>query len=365
LSRDESGPAGASDLPLISVVIPCFNYANYVEAAIASVLSQDYPRTEVIVVNDGSTDGSLTVISRYAGQVAVLDQSNAGHVAACNAGFASARGTIVMFLDADDLLASGALSRVANAWSPRASKVQFDLTIIDGRGRDLGRRFCNFPRSYDVFAARTSFNRTGTYRWPVMSGNAYSRWFLERVFPLAVARAPDGFLNTVAPVYGDVITIPEALGCYRLHGANRSTRGSARGSGRPPFPERIALRRRELGALRSHAEKVGVALPSGDILDRELTLLNYRLMALKLGLDYEGRAADSVPSLLGKAVRGLADDISPLKARLAHLVWFLALSASPAAAADSLIDLRFRRTGILRAASARGLAVLRSVGRAT
>ena len=347
--------------PLISVVIPCFNYGDYVEAAMTSALEQDYGHKEVIVVNDGSTDDSLATISRHADRITLVDQANAGHVASCNVGFASAHGTVVMFLDADDRLAPGALSRVADAWRPEASKVQFDLAVIDGRGQDLGRRFCNFPPTYDVAAVRAAFRRTGTYRWPVTSGNAYSRWYLDRLFPLTLERAPDGLLNTLAPVYGDVITIPEVLGYYRLHGANRS----AQGSPHPPFPARIALRRRELAWLREHAEQAGVPLPDGDILDRELTFINYRLMALKLGLAYEGRDDDSVPALLSKASTALVDDIGPFKLRLAHLAWLLTLAVTPRVAAKSLIDLRFHRAQLWRTLSDRALAALGVPGRAT
>ncbi|HEX2660594.1 MAG TPA: glycosyltransferase family A protein, partial [Polyangia bacterium] len=78
---------GASEGPVISIVIPCFNYARYVEQAIGSALAQRHPRTEVIVVNDGSTDDSLALIRKYADRVTVIDQKNAGHVASCNAGW--------------------------------------------------------------------------------------------------------------------------------------------------------------------------------------------------------------------------------------------------------------------------------------
>src|SRR4051794_29511738 len=104
--------------PLISVVITCYNYARYVASAIESVLAQTYPNKEIVVVNDGSADESLAIISRYAGRVVVIDQLNQGHIAAYNRGFAASSGDIVVFLDADDLLAPEALSAVAGVWSP-------------------------------------------------------------------------------------------------------------------------------------------------------------------------------------------------------------------------------------------------------
>src|SRR4051794_29602918 len=68
--------------PLISVVITCFNYAKYVAGAIECVLRQGYPHKELVVVNDGSTDASLSIIQRYAERLTLVDQPNQGSIAA-------------------------------------------------------------------------------------------------------------------------------------------------------------------------------------------------------------------------------------------------------------------------------------------
>lgn len=343
--------------PRISVVIPCFNYAQYVGLAIDSVLSQPYQPTEIIVVNDGSTDGSAAVIGRYRDRVTIVEQENRGHVRSCERGFAKSHGDLVIFLDADDLLLPGCLAAVAAAWEPGCAKVQYDAAIIDAAGTDLGRRFCNFDARYDRERVRQSFAQTGTYRWPVTVGNAYSRWFLSLMLPLTVDFAPDGLLNTVAPVYGDVITLAQTLGAYRIHGANG---WSSDGLDVARLPKRIGHRRTEIAIMRAHAHARGVTVPAGDVLDHELPFLNYRLMAFKLGLDYDGKDADTVPALVGRALRQVARERLPASLAAGHVAWFLTFAATPAALARHLVRLRMNRSALLaplrRAWSRRGAA---------
>ena len=105
--------------PLVSVLIPCFNYAAYVADAIKSVLLQDYPCFEVIVIDDGSTDSSFMEIEKavaayqprsLAIRVEVIRQINQGVSAALNAGLAAARGEFIATFDADDLMPQGRLA---------------------------------------------------------------------------------------------------------------------------------------------------------------------------------------------------------------------------------------------------------------
>ncbi len=100
-----------SSLPLVSVVIPAYNAAWCVERAIRSALGQDYPHVEIIVVDDGSTDGTPRILERYENEVRVLRKENGGLSSARNAGIAAARGDYVAFLDADDFWFPKKLSR--------------------------------------------------------------------------------------------------------------------------------------------------------------------------------------------------------------------------------------------------------------
>jgi glycosyltransferase involved in cell wall biosynthesis len=88
-----------------SLIIPTFNHARFVGAAIDSALAQTVSAFEIIVVDDGSTDETPAVLARYAARVRVLRQENRGLSAARNAGLAAAHGKFVSFLDADDVMA--------------------------------------------------------------------------------------------------------------------------------------------------------------------------------------------------------------------------------------------------------------------
>jgi glycosyltransferase involved in cell wall biosynthesis len=331
-------------LPNISVIIPCYNYARYVGQAIDSVLAQGYPALNLVVVNDGSTDDSLSVIHSHATRANIIDQPNRGQVQARNAGFAASTGDIVLFLDADDLLEPSALMELARAWSPVLAKIQFDLRVIDADGKDLGRRFAYFRPSFTVQRVRDDFARTGTYRWPVTTGNAYAKWFVSLAFPQAFDGPVDGYLNTIAPIYGDVLTLPIPLGRYRLHDRNRSSKTRA-ASG---FADTIARRRRELAEMRRHAMIRGVRIPNGDPLDHELPFLNCRLMAVKLGMNYPGSDRDAGLPLLCKAVRQLWQEGLPAKITAMHALWFLVLAFVPRTFVSPLIRLRFERAQLLR-----------------
>ncbi len=90
--------------PLVSIVIPCYNGELFVAEAIESALGQTYENKEVIVVDDGSTDGSAGVIREYSNRLRGISGPNRGACAARNLGLAAANGDFIQFLDADDLL---------------------------------------------------------------------------------------------------------------------------------------------------------------------------------------------------------------------------------------------------------------------
>ena len=97
--------------PLVSVVMPAYNVAWCIGRAVDSVLAQDFRPCELIVVNDGSTDGTRALLEGYGAAITVINQENRGMSAARNAGIRRARGTYVAFLDADDWWLAGKLSR--------------------------------------------------------------------------------------------------------------------------------------------------------------------------------------------------------------------------------------------------------------
>ena len=93
-----------ADNPLVSIIIPCYNTEDYISEAIDSALGQTYPDIEVIVIDDGSEDGSLEIIKSYGDRIRWETGPNRGACAARNRGIELARGEFIQFLDADDLL---------------------------------------------------------------------------------------------------------------------------------------------------------------------------------------------------------------------------------------------------------------------
>lgn len=130
---------GSRRRPLISVVIPCYNGARFLGEAIDSALAQSWKPVEIIVVNDGSTDNTASVLAAYP-NIIVLTQTNQGRSAARNAGLRASRGEYVTFLDADDLLLPKALEIGIGelAGRPEYAFASGAYQWIDEDGRPVG-----------------------------------------------------------------------------------------------------------------------------------------------------------------------------------------------------------------------------------
>jgi glycosyltransferase involved in cell wall biosynthesis len=124
----------------VSAIIPVYNGAATVAAAIDSALVQTYPGLEVIVVNDGSTDATADVLRRFAGRIRVVDRPNGGIAAARNTGVAAAIGEYLALLDCDDIWAPVMVQRAVATLddNPDCMLVYTNCAVIDSDGHDLG-----------------------------------------------------------------------------------------------------------------------------------------------------------------------------------------------------------------------------------
>lgn len=221
--------------------MPCFNQVRFIERSLLSVLNQGYPDVELIVMDGGSTDGTLEVLRRYAADIAVLESGpDGGQSDALNRGFARATGALFGWLNSDDLYLPGAFAHAARLFDehPGASVVYGDWLTIDTEDAVLERYlalacsrqrlvtegfFCN---AQAMFWRRALHRRFGRFDERLHYTMDYD--FMLRLTGLAM---PQEFLRTA-----------RALGCFRIYPGQKSG----------PFDARMAAEHRVI------AERSGV-----------------------------------------------------------------------------------------------------------
>jgi hypothetical protein len=326
--------------PLVSIIIDNFNYERFLPECIESALSQTYPRTEVLVVDDASTDGSRAVIGGFVDRVvAVLSEHNGGQAAAMNAGFLRSRGEIVLFLDADDYLYPGAVERVVSAWSPEISKLQYRLDLIDRAGEKID-LYPSAEIQFDSGDVVPQLLFAGRYETTVTSGNAFSRAALEKVLPIPEPEfriAADGYLVNTVPFFGPVASLDEALGAYRQHGAN----GWARGSIDPVKQLRRTLEHDAFRyeVLRRKASSLGLKLSLSPGLN-DHAHLETRISSLCMEPDQHIHAGDSRLELGLRGALSCRKARLPWKRRAIQATWFLAVGILPRPVAATAVAWR-------------------------
>lgn len=208
--------------PFVSVIINNYNYAHFVSQAVESALAQRYPHKEVLVVDDGSTDRSREVLEPYAERgVRLIFKENGGQASAFNRGFQESRGDIVAFLDADDYWDSRLLEKLAANWHSSASMALWRLQVVDAEGNLRAEAVP--PGALWQGDIRKRYALSGWYPHPPTSGLAFSRNALTQILPIDETLwqiSADAPLYTIAPFLGEVVALDEALGYYRVHGAN-------------------------------------------------------------------------------------------------------------------------------------------------
>jgi glycosyltransferase involved in cell wall biosynthesis len=205
--------------PLVSIVTPTYNQAEYLAATIESVLAQDYPNLEYIVLDDGSTDETPEVLKHYDGRIRHERHENMGQANTLNRGWGMATGTLIGYLSSDDLLESNAVSKLVETLlaNPDASVAYCDFTLIDAQGR----RF-RTVHTEDFDAARLCEDLV----CQPGPGALFRREVFEQTGGWAghLQQIPDFQFWLWASKFGPFVRIPKVLAHYRIHDGSASFR---------------------------------------------------------------------------------------------------------------------------------------------
>ncbi len=131
-----------TNLPLVSVITPSFNQVHFLEETIQSVLGQDYPQIEYIIVDGGSTDGSVDMIKKYEGRLAWwISEQDQGQTDAINKGFAHSKGEVLAWINSDDTYNPRAVGQAVKYLieNPDVAMVYADCNFINEAGRVIGK----------------------------------------------------------------------------------------------------------------------------------------------------------------------------------------------------------------------------------
>jgi glycosyltransferase involved in cell wall biosynthesis len=229
----------------VTIAICNYNYARFIGQAIESALRQDYPVKRILIVDDGSTDGSREVIAKFGSQVDVVFKENGGQVSAYNRAIDELDGDIALLLDSDDLLYPDAVTKVVNAFAAGDDyvKAQFKLDLLGPDGERTG---ACVPNSDPPEDCGSLLRKGWLYPSPPASGNAYRVDALKRIFPVPVCvlerHGADFYAIYGAALLGRVASIPEALGGYRVHRAPSGDMSFANAEQANAMPQSLALR---------------------------------------------------------------------------------------------------------------------------
>ena len=223
----------------VSIITPSYNQAPFLEQTIQSVLNQDYPDLEYIIVDGGSTDGSLEIIQKYADRLAWwVSESDHGQTDALNKGFARASGEILAWLNSDDTYEPGAV-RAAVEWlqaHPESGMVYGDANLIDEQGAVIGRfpaaqtDYARLRRGFVHIPQQASFFRAALWG---QVGPLDPSFYFAMDYDLWVR------LAKIAPL----VYTPQYWANFRLHGLGKSVASDDR-----CYPEMLRVHYREGGS---------------------------------------------------------------------------------------------------------------------
>ena len=247
----------------ITIVICNYNYDRYLATAIDSALQQDYAATRVIVIDDGSTDGSRAIIKSYGDRIQSVFKSNGGQVSAYNYAVEILDTEFAIFLDSDDFLYPSAVSEVMRVFSTGDwAKVQFRLDVMDSAGNSTG---AYVPNSAPPPNCGRLLRGGWLYPSPPASGNAYRVRALKQVFPIPEASidryGADFYAIYGTALVGAVADIQKSLGGYRVHNTGSSNVSFANSEQINKAPKAFTMRWAIL--RKTVATRLQIELPEG------------------------------------------------------------------------------------------------------
>jgi len=214
--------------PLVSIVTPSFNQARFLEATMSSVLAQEYPNIEYLVVDGASTDGSVDIIRRYADRLTWwVSEKDAGQSEAINKGLQRAKGQIVAWLNSDDVYLPGAIASAVEAFSahPGAGLVYGDALAIDADGHEFNRMRARQYTLTDLMAFKIICQPAAFMRRAVLEQVNY----LNPAYHLLMDNLLWMNMAQVAPI----VSVPQTWPAARYHDqAKNRPRGAAYGGRR-------------------------------------------------------------------------------------------------------------------------------------
>jgi Glycosyl transferase family 2 len=270
---------GRQDEPLVSVVLPTFNAPDYVADAVRSVRQSTYGNWRCIVVDDGSTDGTLDSARAAAAddpRFLFRAQENGGQIAAINLATRDVQGEIVALLDNDDVFLPTKIERVVSTFRkrPLAGLVTHRMYVSDERLNVLGVMPLTDRLLDGDLRPQLQRNASGDPRFGVTSSMALRRSVFDRVFPAdpAIRFFPDELIRRIAPLIAEVASSNEPLGIRRTHRQNLT---NATGDGLAAFVRRTMSTYRLIAkSQRQVAASLGIELPVADLdLDLMETIL--------------------------------------------------------------------------------------------
>jgi len=225
---------------LISIVTPSYNQAKYIEKTIQSVLMQDYPRIEYIVVDGGSSDGTVDIIKKYEDRITRwVSEKDKGQTDAINKGFAHASGDILAWINSDDTYQPGAISAAVKYLQehPTVGMVYGDCNFINESGQVIG-KFNSAQTNYRLI-------RQGSVRIPQQT--MFFRTDLwKQVGPLdpSFYFAMDYDLWTRISARSEIKYVPQTWANFRLHTSGKTIMADDR-----CWPEMIRVHYRDGGSF--------------------------------------------------------------------------------------------------------------------